>query len=161
MREIDSDCCQYLQTISILSINSRDPQICLFNLANKKSSPTLFLPNLSASVVEKEICCQNSRLYGVLTSHQQYFSCKGTDLLRWSQYLARINVLAQGHNTVTPARLELAAPAGSRVKHFTTEPLHSLYLVCSIFEVYSNYAHGCKKTQLGIIYITSAYIGIV
>ena len=32
--------------------------------------------------------------------------------------------LAQGHNAVTPVRLEPAAP-GSRVKHFTTEPLHS------------------------------------
>ena len=33
--------------------------------------------------------------------------------------------LAQGHNTVTPVRLEPAAPR-SRVKHFTTEPLRSL-----------------------------------
>ena len=33
--------------------------------------------------------------------------------------------LAQGHNTVTPVRLEPAAPR-SRVKHSTTEPLRSL-----------------------------------
>ena len=33
-----------------------------------------------------------------------------------------INVLAQGHNTVTPVRLEPAAPQ-SRVKHSTIEPL--------------------------------------
>ena len=38
---------------------------------------------------------------------------------------ARINVLAQGHNTVMPVRLEPAAPL-SRVKHSTTEPLCSL-----------------------------------
>ena len=36
-----------------------------------------------------------------------------------------INVLAQGHNTVTPVRLEPAAPR-SWVKHSTTEPLRSL-----------------------------------
>ena len=38
-----------------------------------------------------------------------------------------INVLAQGHNTVTPVRLEPATPR-SRVKHSTTEPLCSLKL---------------------------------
>ena len=32
--------------------------------------------------------------------------------------------LAQGHNAVTPGRLEPAAPQ-SQVKHSTTEPLHS------------------------------------
>ena len=35
--------------------------------------------------------------------------------------------LAQGHNAVTPVRLEPAAPR-SRVKHSTTEPLRSLPL---------------------------------
>ena len=35
--------------------------------------------------------------------------------------------LAQGHNAVTPVRLEPAAPL-FRVKHSTTEPLHS-YLI--------------------------------
>ena len=33
--------------------------------------------------------------------------------------------LAQGHNTVPPVTLEPTTP-GSRVKHSTTEPLHSL-----------------------------------
>ena len=41
------------------------------------------------------------------------------------QYYAWINVHAQGHNAVTPVRLEPAAPR-SRVKHSTTEPLRSL-----------------------------------
>ena len=36
----------------------------------------------------------------------------------------RVNVLAQGHITVTPVRLKPAAPL-SRVKHSTTEPLRS------------------------------------
>ena len=36
--------------------------------------------------------------------------------------------LAQGHNTVTPVRLEPEAPR-SRLKHSTTEPLCSLRLV--------------------------------
>ena len=58
------------------------------------------------------------------TSHQQSFSYKGTGLPGLNQYQARINVLAQGHNTVTPVRLDPAAPR-SRVKHSTTEPLSS------------------------------------
>ena len=38
-----------------------------------------------------------------------------------------INVLAQGHNTVMPVRLEPAAPR-SEVKHSTTElPTHLLF----------------------------------
>ena len=56
---------------------------------------------------------------------QQSFSYTGTGLPGSNQYLARINVLAQGHNAVTPVRLEPAAPR-SRVKHSTTEPLRSL-----------------------------------
>ena len=42
-----------------------------------------------------------------------------------NQYLARIIVLAQGHNAVMLMRLEPAAPQ-SRVKHSTTETLRSL-----------------------------------
>ena len=63
-------------------------------------------------------------LFLFFTSHQQSFSYKGTGLSGLNQYLARINVLAQGHNTVTPKRLEPAAPR-SRVKLSTTEPLCS------------------------------------
>ena len=37
--------------------------------------------------------------------------------------------LAQGHNAVTPVRLE-TANTWSRVKHSTTEPLRSLTIVC-------------------------------
>ena len=40
------------------------------------------------------------------TSHQQFFSNKETDLRGLNPSLARINVLAQGHSTVTPWRLE-------------------------------------------------------
>ena len=53
-------------------------------------------------------------------SHQQSFSSKGTGLPGLNQYKARINILAQGHNAVTPVRLEPGAP-GSPVKHSTTE----------------------------------------
>ena len=42
----------------------------------------------------------------ILSSHQQSFRYKGTGLPGLNQYLAGINVLAQGHNTVTPVRLE-------------------------------------------------------
>ena len=59
-------------------------------------------------------------LFDLIMSHQQSYSYKGTD-----QYKARINVLAQGHNAVTPVRLESVAPL-SRVKHSTAEPLCSL-----------------------------------
>ena len=45
-----------------------------------------------------------------------------------NQYLARINVLAQGHNTVMLVRLKPAAPR-SQVKHSTTEPLRSPIVV--------------------------------
>ena len=38
------------------------------------------------------------------------FSYTETGLPRLNQYLARINVLAQGHNAVTPVRLEPMAP---------------------------------------------------
>ena len=57
-------------------------------------------------------------------SHQQSFSYKGTGLPGLNQYLAGIDVFAQGHNAVTPVRLEHAAP-WSQVKHSTTEPLRS------------------------------------
>ena len=53
------------------------------------------------------------------------FSYKGTGLTGLNQYLAMSKVFAQGHYTVTPVRLETAAPR-SRVKHSTTEPLRSL-----------------------------------
>ena len=39
--------------------------------------------------------------------------------------------LAQGHNTVTPVRLEFAAPQ-SLVKHSTTESLHTLMVILYI-----------------------------
>ena len=42
--------------------------------------------------------------------------------------------LAQGHNTVTPVRLEPAA-SWSRVKHSTTKPLHSLPRGLRIYEI--------------------------
>ena len=45
-------------------------------------------------------------LIWLFTSHQQSFSYKGTGLPGLNQNYARINVLAQGHNTVTPVRLK-------------------------------------------------------
>ena len=58
-------------------------------------------------------------LFWFFTSTQQSFSYAGQVFLG-----ARINVLAQGHNTVTTKRLEPAAPR-SRVKPSTTKPLRS------------------------------------
>ena len=63
-----------------------------------------------------------------------------------NQYYARINVLAQGHNAVTPVRLEPAAPR-SRVKHSTTEPLRSLYAGCHVRAKYI----GCIGTRAHIV----------
>ena len=62
----------------------------------------------------------------LFTPNQQSFSYKGKGLPGLNQYLARINVLAQGHNAVTPTRLEPAAPR-SPVKHSTTEPPFYLF----------------------------------
>ena len=49
-------------------------------------------------------------LFLFFTPHQQTFSYKGTGLPGLNQSWARINALAQGHNTVMPVRLEPAAP---------------------------------------------------
>ena len=46
----------------------------------------------------------------ILYIPSQSFSNVGTGLPGLNQYLARINVLAQGHNTVMPVRLKPAAP---------------------------------------------------
>ena len=45
--------------------------------------------------------------------------------LGWTSTKHALMCLAQVHNTVTPVRLESAAPR-SRVKHYTNEPLRSL-----------------------------------
>ena len=69
-------------------------------------------------------------------SHQQSFSYAGMGLPGLNQYEAKINVLAQGHNTVTSVRLEPDAPR-SRVGHSTTEPLHyPFFIFCDTFTVY-------------------------
>ena len=58
--------------------------------------------------------------------------------------------LAQGHNTMTPVRLEPAAPR-SRVKHSTTEPLCSLsYLF--VFDMHNCKQHGPDQTVLLTLY---------
>ena len=49
---------------------------------------------------------------------------KGRVFLGWTSTKLGLMCLAQGHNAVTPVRLEPAAPR-SRVKHSTTEPLRS------------------------------------
>ena len=61
----------------------------------------------------------------------------GLVLLGWTSPKLGLMCLAQGHNAVTPVRLESTAPR-SRVKHSTTEPLHSLsdvVFVCLILYV--------------------------
>ena len=57
------------------------------------------------------------------------FSYIGTGLPGLNQYLARINVLARGHNAVMPLRLE------PMVKHSTTEPLCSLCYTCYLSKI--------------------------
>ena len=52
-------------------VKQRDPD------ETKKSSPTLPLPNLLASVVETVICRQNSRLYGVYPKSKVVLNFKG------------------------------------------------------------------------------------
>ena len=55
-----------------------------------------------------------------------------------NQCIARINVLAQGHNTMTSVRLKPWAPR-SRVKHSTTEPLRSLISVVKSWHIISHH----------------------
>ena len=49
---------------------------------------------------------------------------KGPVFLGWTSTKLGLMCLAQGHNAVTPVRLDPVAPQ-SRVKHSTTEPLRS------------------------------------
>ena len=56
-------------------------------------------------------------------SNQQSFSYKGTGLPGLNQYLARINVFAQGHNPMTPVRFN-PGPLGLES---STIPLSSHY----------------------------------
>ena len=58
VREIDSDCCCSISKQLASSPLPVGAQIRLLNTANKKSSPTLSLQNLSASVIETVICRQ-------------------------------------------------------------------------------------------------------
>ena len=58
------------------------------------------------------------------------FSFKlGRVFLGWTSTKLGLMCLAQGHNSVTPVRLEPAS-LWSQVKHSTTEPLHSLIPIC-------------------------------
>ena len=56
----------------------------------------------------------------IFTSHQQSFSFIGTGLPGLTNTKLGLMCPAQGYDTVTPMRLEPAAPR-SRVKHSTTE----------------------------------------
>ena len=56
--------------------------------------------------------------------HQQVFRYVGTGLPGLTGTKLGLMLLAQGHNAMTPVRLEPAAPR-SRVKHSTTEQLRS------------------------------------
>ena len=76
-------------------------------------------------VPKKELNRKNSSLS---------FRYIGTGLPGLNQYLARINVLAQGHNAVTPVRLEPMAPQ-SWAKHSNTEPLCYLCYTCYISNI--------------------------
>ena len=79
----------------------------------------------SKSTPKKEINRRNSSMS---------FSYIGTGLPWLNQYLARINVLAQGYNAVTLVRLEPMSPR-SWVKHSTTEPLGSLCYTCYLSKI--------------------------
>ena len=84
----------------------------------RRHAPSFFFKYILISERIYFVC-----LIRFFTSHQQSISYMGTGL-PGLKYLARINVLAQGHSAVTPLRLEPAA-LRSRVKNSTTEPLRS------------------------------------
>ena len=61
--------------------------------------------------------------------------------LGWTSTKLGLTCLAQGHNAVTPVRLEPTA-SWSRVKHSTTEPLHSqTKLTLSTNSIYPSYVN--------------------
>ena len=64
------------------------------------------------------------------TSQSTIFSVmSGRVFLGWTSTKQGLMCLAQGHNTLTPVRLEPAI-LQSPVKHSTTKPLGSLFLFC-------------------------------
>ena len=67
----------------------------------------------------------------IIHPSQQFFSYVGTGIPGLKQGLM---CLAQGHNTVMLVRLEPTTPL-SRVKHSTTEPLHSLGCFGAIYNL--------------------------
>ena len=78
-----------------------------------------------------------------------YVPCTiGWVFLGWTSTKLGLMCLAQGHNTVTPVRLEPAAPR-SRFKHSTTEPLRSLiYRAWSEYSIYIWTRENFDKAQI-------------
>ena len=121
--------CKELNPLTVLVLGDRTRRVVLF-VVNSIFVSTCFgfyeFFTLSIRVFKRKkclnlfVCLFDLILYVPST----IFSYKGTGLPGLNQYLARINVLAQGHNAVTPVRLEHVA-LRSRVKHSTTEPLRS------------------------------------
>ena len=96
-------------------------------------------PACAYAQTDQRLCwsLEYSRSVKLVTEHHlEFLSLKGgctgsseSTLVKmphcWKSRVAAQMCLAQKHNTVTPVRLEPAAPL-SRVKHSTTEPLCSL-----------------------------------
>ena len=82
------------------------------------------------------------------TFHQQSFSYKGTGLPGLSQCQARINVLAQGHNTVRPVRLEPVAPIIFACLHYYTFWTISLLLLLHHVQASLQTIHFCRHFYL-------------
>ena len=77
---------------------------------------------------------------------------KGRVFLGWTVTKLGLMCLAQGHNAVTPVRLEPAAPR-SWVKHSTTEPLRSRYI---FFLVFCHVCIWCPRSCVELDYIVSS-----
>ena len=70
--------------------------------------------------------------------------------------------LAQGHNAVTPVRLKPAAPR-SRVKHSTTEPLHSPFdflAIITLLHLLLDYILLVFKVCISCVLITVLHAGL-
>ena len=105
--------------------------------------------SLSTSVFDAKSCIQFATYTYIdsKSTHAKYqkkeinrrnysmsFSYIGMGLPWLNQYLARINVLAQGYNAVKLVRLKPMAPR-SWVKHSTTEPLGSVCYTCYLSKI--------------------------
>ena len=82
VRGIESDCCCSISKQLASPLLSVGPHRFVCWIRQTKIFTYPFLPNLSASIVERVICRQNSELYGVLMQVKSISECSNTFEIR-------------------------------------------------------------------------------